>query len=309
MSRSYYRVRLGEKARLAAECFEGKFIGVNWGFKEDLSGQFGDSWKDFNARFRPEFLKRNPEKTMVAAGLACGMLWTFGAGMSVGDVVMCPDANGDVMLGEITSDYYCLPNSNLSQRRRVHWLPGRAKRTELSEELKRSTNGPGTLVNVTEYATEIERLIGSEVVPAIIATSEIIEDASTFALEKHLEDFLVANWAQTELGKIYDIYSEEGELIGKQYPSDTGPIDILAISKERKTLLVVELKRGRASDVVVGQIQRYMGYVLGELATAEQTVRGTIIALEDNLKLRRALSVTTNIDFFRYQISFKLLPS
>ncbi|EHL98092.1 hypothetical protein HMPREF9946_03786 [Acetobacteraceae bacterium AT-5844] len=308
MSRSYYRVRLGEKARLAAECFAGGFIGVHWGFKEDLTGQFGDSWKDFNARFRPEFLKRNPDKTMVAAGLACGMLWTFGAGMSVGDVVMCPDANGDMMLGKITSDYYCVPTANLPQQRRVQWFPGRAKRAELSDELKRSTNGPGTIAEVNKYASEIEKLIGGEVVPAIVATSEIIEDASTFALEKHLEDFLVANWAQTELGKSYSIYSEEGELIGQQYPSDTGPIDILAISKDQKTLLVVELKRGRASDVVVGQIQRYMGYVLGELATEEQTVRGAIIALEDDLKLRRALSVTTGIDFFRYQVSFKLLP-
>jgi restriction system protein len=144
-------------------------------------------------------------------------------------------------------------------------------------------------------------------VPAVVATSDVIEDPSTFALEKHLEDFLVTNWGQTALGRDYDIYSEEGELIGQQYPSDTGPIDILAISKDRKTLLVVELKRGRASDVVVGQVQRYMGFVLGELAETGQSVRGAIIALEDDLKLRRALAVTSNIDFYRYQVSFKLL--
>ena len=190
----------------------------------------------------------------------------------------------------------------------MKWFPGRAKRSGVSEELKRSTNGPGTVVDVTAYADEIERLIGSDAVPAIVATSEVIEDPSTFALEKHLEDFLITNWDQTALGRDYDIYSEEGELIGQQYPSDTGPIDILAISKDRKTLLVVELKRGRASDVVVGQVQRYMGYVLGELAEASQAVRGTIIALEDDLKLRRALSVTNNIDFYRYQVSFKLVP-
>jgi restriction system protein len=308
VSRSYYRVRLGEKAMYAAECFSGNFIGVHWGFKEDLTGQFGDSWKDFNARFRPVYLERHPGKTAVAAGLACGMLWTFGGGMSIGDIVMSPDTNGDFMFGEITSDYYCVSDGILPQRRRVSWFPGRAKRSEVSDSLKRSTNGPGTIASVDEYADEIERLIGREAVPAIIATSEIIEDASTFALEKHLEDFLVANWAQTDLGRAYDIYTEEGELIGQQYPSDTGPIDILAISKDRQTLLVVELKRGRASDVVVGQIQRYMGYVLAELATEEQIVRGAIIALEDDLKLRRALSVTTNIDFYRYQVSFKLLP-
>jgi RecB family endonuclease NucS len=44
------------------------------------------------------------------------------------------------------------------------------------------------------------------------------------------------------------------------------PIDILAVSKDGTCLLVVELKRGRASDVVVGQALRYIGYVQDELA-------------------------------------------
>ena len=98
-------------------------------------------------------------------------------------------------------------------------------------------------------------------------------------------------------------------MVGQQYPSDTGPIDILAISKDKKTLLVVELKRGRASDRVVGQIQRYMGYVKDELAEADQQVKGVIIALEDDLRIRRALSVAQNIEFYRYQLSFKLLKN
>ena len=63
---------------------------------------------------------------------------------------------------------------------------------------------------------------------------------------------------------------------------------------------------GRASDVVVGQIQRYMGYVLGELAEEGQSVKGVIIALEDDLRIRRALQVANNIDFYRYEVSFKL---
>ena len=41
-------------------------------------------------------------------------------------------------------------------------------------------------------------------------------------MEQHLEDFLVQNWAQTELGKEYDVYSEEGERVGQQYLTDTG---------------------------------------------------------------------------------------
>ncbi len=71
----------------------------------------------------------------------------------------------------------------------------------------------------------------------------------------------------------------------------------------------MELKKGRASDVVVGQTQRYMGYVKDELAEVGQSVKGIIIALEDDKRIRRALSVAPNIEFYRYQIDFKLIRS
>ena len=78
------------------------------------------------------------------------------------------------------------------------------------------------------------------------------------------------------------------------------------MSKDKKRLLVVELKKGRASDVVVGQTLRYMGFVKEELAESEQIVEGAIIALEDDAKIRRALAVTQNITFYRYEITFRL---
>jgi restriction system protein len=108
------------------------------------------------------------------------------------------------------------------------------------------------------------------------------------------------------LAKKYDIYEEDGEVVGKQYRVDNGWIDILAISKDKKELLVVELKKGRTNDAVVGQVQRYMGYVLEELAEPDQKVRGVIIAMEDDINIRRALKVARDIEFFRYQVSFKL---
>jgi restriction system protein len=49
-----------------------------------------------------------------------------------------------------------------------------------------------------------------------------------------------------------------------------------------------------------------MGYVQEELAEVGQEVHGAIIALEDDLKIRRALKVTRNIEFFRYIINFRL---
>jgi restriction system protein len=83
-------------------------------------------------------------------------------------------------------------------------------------------------------------------------------------------------------------------------------VDIFAVSKDHKTLRVIELKKGRANDVVVGQILRYMGYVKDELTEPNQEIKGVIIAMEDDLKLKRALSMVPNIDFYRYEVSFKL---
>jgi restriction system protein len=140
----------------------------------------------------------------------------------------------------------------------------------------------------------------------IFSSDPSVEDPVAFAMEKHLEAFLVANWSQTELSRDFSIYEEEGEPVGQQYETDAVPIDILAISRDRKRLLVVELKRGRATDVVVGQVLRYMGYIKEQIAEADQTVEGAIIALEDDQKMWWSLSVVPSIAFYRYQISFKI---
>ncbi|MFN7971975.1 MAG: hypothetical protein U0166_06440 [Acidobacteriota bacterium] len=82
---------------------------------------------------------------------------------------------------------------------------------------------------------------------------------------------------------------------------------MLAISRDKRRLLVVELKRGRASDVVVGQVLRYMGFVKEQMAEPDQAVEGVIIALEDDQRLRWALLAVPSISFYRYQVSFNLV--
>ncbi len=306
-NRSYYRVMAGAKSAFANECFKGGFIGGDWGIHQNLEGFLPEQWRDFNREFIPVYLVENPEKTRVAAGLACGMLYTICKGMLIGDVILCPTGAGQYYVGEIVSDYYYVEGQALPHRRRIKWFDRGLSRDELSQPLKASAGSIGTVSNITKHVEELENLLEGKRPPVLIHSDSDVEDPAVFALEKHLEDFLVSNWQHTELGANFDIYSEDGELVGQQYPSDTGPLDILAISKDRKTLLVVELKRGRASDVVVGQIQRYMGYVKDELAEVGQSVQGVIIALEDDLRLRRALSVANNISFYRYQVSFRLM--
>jgi restriction system protein len=304
--KNYYRIMLGRKSVYAEEAHKGNFIGAGWFEDVDLTNKLPDNWRDFNSKFIPLYLEKNPDKTKVSAGLACGMLYTITKGVSIGDIVLCPDGQGNYFVGEIIGNYEYHKNQTLPHRRSVRWFSRTISRDEISESLKNSAGSIGTVSNISRYADEIEALISGSRPAAIIATDETIEDTSIFAIEKHLEDFLVQNWHHTGLGKHYDIYEEDGEIVGQQYPSDTGPIDILAISKDKKEILVVELKKGRVSDMVIGQVQRYMGYVKEELAENNQSVRGVIIAFEDDIKIRRALSVAPNIDLYTYKIHFNL---
>ena len=305
--RSYYRIMLGRASIHANECYENNFIGCHFGFDINFSEKLPENWRDFNKEFIPYFLEKHPDKSKVTAGLACGATHTICKGIQIGDIILSPDGSGNYMVGEIVDDYSYVQNSVLPHQRSIKWYPKSIPRTSMSEELRHSAGSIGTVSNISKYSEELELLLSDNRPPALISTDETVEDPSVFALEKHLEDFLVENWSQTELGRKYDIVEEEGELVGQQYPTDTGPIDILAVSKDKKTILVIELKKGRASDSVVGQIQRYMGFVNEELLEDGQSVKGIIIALEDDLKLKRALSMTNNIDFFRYEIDFKLI--
>jgi restriction system protein len=228
--------------------------------------------------------------------------------MQRGDLIFCPDGNGNYFSGEVTGDYKYVENSFFPHQREVTWQKATFPRIDMSEDLKRSTGATLTIIEVTKFAEEVEALTGGQTKQTIFSSDETVEDPSAFALEKHLEDFLVYNWSQTELSKKYDLVTDEGVIVAQQYASDTGPIDILAISKDKKEYLVVELKKGRTSDVVVGQTLRYMGFVKNDLAVNGETVRGAVIALEDDLRLRNALSMVPSIDFFRYQIDFKLNP-
>lgn len=304
--KKYNRVMLGPKSVYAEQCYKEGFIGADFDIRQDLSNDLPENWRDFNKKFIPVWLKAYPEKSKVAAGLACGMLWTISKGLKKGDIIISPDGTGRYYVGEITGDYQYVENGILPHRREMNWYSVTIDRSEMSLELQRSTGSIGTCSDISGYAEEIESLIGVIPRQTIVSIDETIEDPSVFALEKHLEHFLVSNWNHTVLGKDYDIYEVDGEIVGQQYPSDTGNIDILAISKDKKELLVIELKKGRASDNVVGQIQRYMGYIQDELLEKGQTVKGVIIALEDDLRIKRALSVTNNIEFYRYQVSFKL---
>ena len=125
-----------------------------------------------------------------------------------------------------------------------------------------------------------------------------------FYMEQQLEDFIIRNWEETELGKKYDLIYEEGELISQQYRTDIGIMDILAKDKKDGSYVVIELKRKQTSDETIGQVTRYMGWIKKKLGDSE--VKGIIVAGKFDEKLDYAQEMTPNIEVFLYQVDFKL---
>lgn len=139
--------------------------------------------------------------------------------------------------------------------------------------------------------------------------SEVYDTSSTinqgiFYLEKQLEDFIIQNWNNTDLGEKYELIVEEGELVSQQYRTDVGPIDILAQDKRTKSYVVIELKKNQTSDDTIGQVARYMGWVQDKLG--DTNVRGIIIAHSYDKKLDYALRLINRVEVYVYEVDFRL---
>ena len=150
-------------------------------------------------------------------------------------------------------------------------------------------------------------LVGPDVSPPP-EPAEPIEDTSAFALEKYLEEFIVSNF-HAIFKRELKIYKDADGNDGQQYETEIGPIDILAVEQKSKSFVVIELKKGRPSDQVIGQILRYMGWVKKNLCTSGQDVKGLVICRDRDSKLSYALEMTNNIDVRYYSVSFKLRES
>jgi hypothetical protein len=137
-----------------------------------------------------------------------------------------------------------------------------------------------------------------------IKDEDSVFNKGIFYMEKQLEDFIIHNWKNTELGKRFDLIIEDGVLVSQQYRTDIGIIDILAKDKETGCFVVIELKKNQTSDDTVGQITRYMGWVMKN--KSDKNVKGIIIAGEFDKKLEYALKAVSNIEVFLYKVNFRL---
>tara|TARA_Y100000310_G_scaffold301619_2_gene338247 strand:+ start:1007 stop:1921 length:915 start_codon:yes stop_codon:yes gene_type:complete len=137
-------------------------------------------------------------------------------------------------------------------------------------------------------------------------SSEGIENENQFILEKYLQSFIVENWHMIKFDKNLKIFEDDQGNNGAQYTTDVGYIDILSKDNDGN-FVVIELKKGRESDKVVGQILRYMGWVREHLAISGQKVEGVIICNEYDKKMDYAVSMIPNISIKKYAVSFSLV--
>lgn len=128
-----------------------------------------------------------------------------------------------------------------------------------------------------------------------------------FALERHLHDYMFDNWDVLELAEDWDIYRRDGEPeAGYEFRTPIGRIDLLARHKTDPRWLVIELKREKSSDTVVGQVLRYMGWVQKHLAETDEQVEGLVVATEGDPQLHYALEVVPSVSFKSYEVEFRL---
>lgn len=155
---------------------------------------------------------------------------------------------------------------------------------------------PGTL------ATDmVEAVLG---LPGEGQASEETAEAS-FALEAQLRDFVAQNLPRIPVnGKRLTVYSDNAGRSGVEYPTDVGPIDILAVD-EVGNFYVFELKLERGPDRALGQLARYMGWVKLNLA-AGGTVGGVVVAQTIDERLRYAVAVIPDVVLLEYEVEFRV---
>lgn len=252
--------------------------------KEDISARYREhtEWELTSRHQVIKFWREiQPGDFIIARG---GRKRVVGIGTALGPAFYAPE-KGAERAGNIAKTY---PN----------FLPVRWDQE--GKEFPRTELGMQTLYEMP--AGRYAELFDTAASPEAAGAAE----SGAFRLEKHLEDFIVANFDRVFDGK-YAYFKDAGEHEGRQYPTDIGPIDILAREPAANAYVVIELKRDKSSDQAVGQTLRYMGWVKENLCQGGEEVKGLIICQEADERLEYALKMTPNITHKLYQVDFRLV--
>jgi len=242
--------------------------------------------------------------------LIANMVWAFFHEISPGDVIVARQGKSIVAgVGDVGSQ----PATYTPKRNPSINHPNFIQVTWRAEPAKKQLDTPVFQIRAVVETTkdELDSLGLLEGGGAGGGTRDIepivLPSQQDFVLEKYLQDFIVSNWLNLSVFSDLDIYKDE-ENEGEQYQTEIGRIDILAIDRKSKDFVVIELKKGRPSDQVVGQILRYMGWVKKNLCTNGQSVRGLIICKDKDERLSYSLEMvqSLNIRAKYYKVAFDL---
>lgn len=128
-----------------------------------------------------------------------------------------------------------------------------------------------------------------------------------FPVESHLRDFLANNIETINInGKKLKLFVDDYGRDGIEYPTEVGPIDILA-QDNKGNFTIFELKLMRGPDKALGQILRYMGWVKDKMGKEKgKDVDGIIVASQIDEKLKYAATMTPNIKLLEYELTFNI---
>ena len=191
-------------------------------------------------------------------------------------------------------------------RKNPDLLPGLDPSNNTSHKLRNALKKKGWAVQETQDEVLLTPP-GVTLPPPVIDPPEDEDPPEAeFTLEYQLRDFLAQN-LETILvdGKKLRVYVDPSDRDGVEFPTDVGPIDILAVDDETGDFVVFELKRASSPDRAIGQLSRYMGWVKQTVGKG-QKVRGVIVAKTISQNLRYAVLVVPNVSLFEYEVRFTL---
>jgi endonuclease NucS-like protein len=276
----------------------------NWGAAGDVSKMERDEIEKAVAGAQPN----RPPSTKA---LIANMIWRFYREIAVGDFIIARKGLKILAgVGRVTARAEYIPGKNATIEHpnflAVDW-----------QEEPRGKVFPVTVfrmftlaeISKDQFAQLTEGVTAQGASQADDATDEIAlgPEQYVFALEKYLEEFIVSNFNAVFKKKMH-VYEDTQGNKGQQYQTDVGPIDILAVEADSNSFIVIELKKARTSDQVVGQILRYMGWVKKNLCKDGQGVKGIVICREVDEKLSYALDMTKGlgIEIKYYEVKFSL---
>lgn len=269
-----------------------------------IGWQLGDFSKMNQDELSKAVASTYPDSPPQTQGLFTNMLWAFYHEINLGDFIIARRGRKILAaVGNVIQSAFYSPAKNPATPHPnflgVKWLDH--PRDKIFPNLVFPMH---TLSEISE-AQYNNLLEGSNLQDVDSELAEPIEDPNAFVLEKYLEDFIVSNFDMIFKGSL-QIYEDIEGNIGQQYTTDIGQIDILAVEPKSDSFVVIELKKGRPSDQVIGQILRYMGWVKKNLCKQGQMVKGLVICRDSDLKLSYALEMTNDIDVRYYNVFFKL---